>query len=152
MKCEWWLAFVLHPISLFSFLCFDLPITRTFFDFPWRFYLEGSSIGFSGSGISLISGLGFGTLKQNRGGIRDKKYAWMVGCQQQPSGLRDSLKFLVGITGLKNPIGDPLFAGSRLWKSRRSVQRVKHGNWRKCNIAVKKKKLPRASLIWSNTS
>ena len=89
VKCEWWLAFVLHPISLFSFFCFDLQITRTFFDFPWRFYLEGSSIGFSGSGISLISGLGFGTLKQNRGGIRDKSTRgwWDVNNNPQDYGI-----------------------------------------------------------------
>ena len=67
----------------------------------------GSSIGFSGSWISLISGLGFGILKQNRGEIRDWKFAREVGCQKQPSGLRAWTKFWVGITGLMNPIGDP---------------------------------------------
>ena len=48
VKCAWWLAFVLHPISLFSFFCFDLPITQTFFDFPWRFDLPGVDCGNQG--------------------------------------------------------------------------------------------------------
>ena len=30
-----------HPISLFSVTCFELQITRTSFDFPWRFELSG---------------------------------------------------------------------------------------------------------------
>ena len=30
------LAFLSHPISLFLVICFDLPVNRTFFDFPWR--------------------------------------------------------------------------------------------------------------------
>ena len=29
-----------HPISLFSVTCFELPITRTSFDFSWRFELS----------------------------------------------------------------------------------------------------------------
>ena len=36
-ECAWWLAFLLHLISLFSFFCFDLPITR-----PFSTSLEGS--------------------------------------------------------------------------------------------------------------
>ena len=35
------------------------------------------------------------------------------GMQREPSGLRDCPKFWVGITGLKNPIVDPLFAQGR---------------------------------------
>ena len=53
VKCAWWLAFVLHPISLFSFFCFDLPITRTFFDFPWRFYLPAVDCGNRGDQCSV---------------------------------------------------------------------------------------------------
>ena len=40
--------------------------------------------------------------------IRDRKYACELGCPKYPSGLRDCMKLWVGITGLKNPIGDPL--------------------------------------------
>ena len=53
VKCAWWLAFVLHPISLFSFFCFDLPITQTFFDFPWRFDLPGVDCGNQGGQCSV---------------------------------------------------------------------------------------------------
>ena len=30
-----------HPIFLFPVICFELPLTRTFFDFPRRFELSG---------------------------------------------------------------------------------------------------------------
>ena len=69
---------------------------------------RGSSIGhFTGFGISLIWSSGFGIWKQNRREIRYWKLAREVGRQKQPSGLRDCTKFKVGITGLKDPIGDP---------------------------------------------
>ena len=64
---------------------------------------------YSGSGISLILGSGFGILKQKRGEIRYWKFAREVGWQKQPSGLRDWTKFWVRITGLKNSTGDPLW-------------------------------------------
>ena len=53
---------------------------------------RGSPISFSGCGICVIWGSGFGILKGNRGEIRDWKYAREVGCQKQPSGLRDCPK------------------------------------------------------------
>ena len=53
---------------------------------------------FSGSGISLISGSGFGILKQKRGEIRYWKFEWEVGWQKQPSRLRNWTKFWVGLS------------------------------------------------------
>jgi len=60
---------------------------------------RGSSMGFSGSGISLVWSSGFGILKQNSGEIRDWKNVQEVGYQNNPrdygiawnfgSGLRD---------------------------------------------------------------
>ena len=63
---------------------------------------------FSGSGISLLSGSGFGILKQKRGEIRYWMFAREVEWQKQPSGLRDWTKFWVRITGLKNSTRDPI--------------------------------------------
>ena len=34
-------AFLPHPITLLLVICFELPITQTVFDFPWRFKLSG---------------------------------------------------------------------------------------------------------------
>ena len=44
--------------------------------------LRGFPIGFSGSGIFLIYGSGFGIVKQSQGDIREWKYAREVGCQK----------------------------------------------------------------------
>ena len=41
VKCVSVLAFFPHPISLLLVICFELPITRTIFDFPRRFELSG---------------------------------------------------------------------------------------------------------------
>ena len=64
----------------------------TYITTSYKHHLQsrGSLIGFfGGSGISLTSGSGFGILKQNRGEIRDWKFAREMRCQNQPSGLRD---------------------------------------------------------------
>ena len=53
--------------------------------------------------------LGIRDLKANLGKIRDWKYAPELECPKEPSGLRDCTKFWVGVTGLKNPIRDPLY-------------------------------------------
>ena len=69
---------------------------------------RGTSISFSGSGISLIWSSGFGILKQTSGEIRDWKYVQEVGYQNNPrdygiarnfgSGLRDWIRrTLLGI-------------------------------------------------------
>ena len=65
---------------------------------------------FSGSGIFLIWSSGFGIFKQTRSEILDLNFAWesKVGCWIKPSWLRDCTKFRLGITGLKNPVGNPL--------------------------------------------
>ena len=42
------LEFIPHPISLFSVICFELSITWTIFDFPWRFELLGGDCKFFG--------------------------------------------------------------------------------------------------------
>ena len=55
---------------------------------------RGSQIGFSGPGISLTWSSGFGIWKQNRDEFGDWKYAWEVGYQKWPSGLRDCRKML----------------------------------------------------------
>ena len=45
VKCVSVLSFLPHPvyflIPLFLVICFELPITRTIFDFPRRFELSG---------------------------------------------------------------------------------------------------------------
>jgi len=71
-------------------------------------------IGVTGCGTgSLIWRPGFGVWRQNR----VWKYALFTGCQKYPSGLRDL--HWVGVTGLKNPIGDPLTARPDYMKQRR---------------------------------
>ena len=41
VKCVSVFVFLPHPISLLLVICFELPITRTIFDFPRRFELSG---------------------------------------------------------------------------------------------------------------
>ena len=50
------LELIPHPISLFSIIYFELLITRTIFDFPWRFELSGVDCRFFGiQDLALIS-------------------------------------------------------------------------------------------------
>ena len=51
--------------------------------------------------------LGIRDIKAKTSKTRDWKYARELECPKYPSELRDCANFWVGITGLKNPIGDP---------------------------------------------
>ena len=74
--------------------------------------------------------LGIRDFKAKSGKIRDWKYARELKDPKKSSGLRNCKKFLVGITGLKNPIGDPQRSKfneklklhfAKYWQNRRSI-------------------------------
>ena len=72
------------------------------FAHPLKF---GFSTGFSRSGISLIWTSGFEIVKQNRGEIRDWKYAQEVNAQNNPQDYGIARNFGSGLQGWRTPLG-----------------------------------------------